>query len=490
MTYENIKILLFCENYTDSGDIIKTYNLSSNAAWLSSMLLDLEQFQVIQVDQFLDSIYALQTQAIDVVILNLSLHNAEDVKIVSSVSKCVAGCCETSLASHVPIVVINNLDNKILHLQALNMGAQDYLVKSETTSAVLRQKLLYIIEQQRRQNRGQKVSVKKYQATSARHFPYLYNKTRWRWVSEATFEGIMLHDNGMIVDANQNLAKMTGYKLSELIGKNSFELVTVESQELIKKNILSGSEISDEVIVVRKDGSTFPVELQGKVISYQGQQMQVVAVRDITERKQAQEALQIRETARRKQSQTLVQLARSKTFQHGNLNEAFREITEAAARTLLVQRVGIWLYNQDHTSLKCIDLYDIKTKEHTCGTSLLKANYPDYFQALEHERSIAAHDAINDERTQELSQSYLAVLGITSVLDAPIWLGGRLVGVVSHEHFAQMRQWTLEEENFAGSIADFVTLAMEASERNAAQEALRQSEAQFRACRRGLRSLP
>ncbi|MBD2166175.1 PAS domain S-box protein [Calothrix membranacea FACHB-236] len=209
--------------------------------------------------------------------------------------------------------------------------------------------------------------------------------------------------------------------------------------------------------------------------------MHVVAARDITEGKQSQASLQTREHARRKQSQTLVQLARSKKFQQGNLNAAFQEITEAAARTLTVQRVGIWLYNEDRSTLECIDLYDLRTKEHTCGLSLLKANYPNYFQALSEERSIAADDAINDMRTEELSQSYLSVLGIASLLNAPIWLGGRLVGVVSHEHLGEIRQWTLEEENFAGSMADFVTLAIEASERNAAESALRQSEAQFRA---------
>ncbi|MCW5317790.1 PAS domain S-box protein [Nostoc sp. KVJ3] len=209
--------------------------------------------------------------------------------------------------------------------------------------------------------------------------------------------------------------------------------------------------------------------------------MQVVSARDITEQKQAQEALQIRENSRRKQSQTLVQLARSKTFQQGNLNAVLREITETAAQTLLVKRVGVWLYNEDRSKIECIDLYDLSTKEHSFGNSLSQKNYPVYFQALEEERTIAADDVRNDIRTQELLESYLAVLGITSLLDAPIWLEGRLVGVVCHEHIGESRQWTLEEETFAGSIADFVTLAIEASERNTVQEALRKSEAQFRA---------
>ncbi len=277
------------------------------------------------------------------------------------------------------------------------------------------------------------------------------------------------------------LAEMTSYEIAKLIDNNVLKIITLESQVLIVKNMLSGSEKTSEVIVFNKDDSTFPVELQSKIISYAGQKMHVVAARDITEGKQSQASLQTREHARRKQSQTLVQLARSKTFQQGNLNAAFQEITEAAARTLTVQRVGVWLYNEDHSTLECIDLYDLRTKEHTCGLSLLKANYPNYFQALSEERSIAADDAINDMRTEELSQSYLSVLGIASLLNAPIWLGGRLVGVVSHEHLGEIRQWTLEEENFAGSMADFVTLAIEASERNAAESALRQSEAQFRA---------
>ncbi|MDZ8105550.1 MAG: PAS domain S-box protein [Nostoc sp. DedQUE12a] len=209
--------------------------------------------------------------------------------------------------------------------------------------------------------------------------------------------------------------------------------------------------------------------------------MQVVAARNITEHNQAQGGLQIREDSRRKQSQTLVQLARSKTFQQGNLNAAIREITETAARTLSVERVGVWLYNEERSKMECIDLYDVNTKEHSFGSSLFKINYPAYFHALEQERSIAVDDARNDTRTQELSESYLSVFGITSVLDAPIWLEGSLIGVVCHEHVGEGRQWTLEEETFAGSIADFVTLAMEVNQRNAAQEALRQSEAKFRA---------
>ncbi|TBR61566.1 hybrid sensor histidine kinase/response regulator [Westiellopsis prolifica IICB1] len=221
--------------------------------------------------------------------------------------------------------------------------------------------------------------------------------------------------------------------------------------------------------------------MQDNLIPNQGQKMRLVSIGEITEHRQAEEVLHKTEHCLRKQSKTLVQLAKSKSLQQGNFKAALREITEAAAQTIEVERVSIWLYNIDHSKIECVDLYHTITKVHSSGMSLLKANFPAYFQALEEQRSIAAHDACNDRRTQELSEPYLSAFGIVSVLHAPIWLGGRLVGVVCHEHIGWIRQWTLEEENFAGSIADFVTLAIEASERKAAQEALQQSEAGFRA---------
>ncbi len=193
--------------------------------------------------------------------------------------------------------------------------------------------------------------------------------------------------------------------------------------------------------------------------------MQIMVVKNITEDQQVEETLQITEHERRRQSQALVKLARSQTFQAGNLNAALREITETATQTLSVQRVGVWLYNEDCSAIESIDLYDVSQKNHTCGWCFLKANYPAYFQALEQERTIAVNEAIRDQRTQELFTSYLGVFGITSLLAAPIWLGGRLLGVVCYENLGAVRQWTLAEENFAGFIADFVSMAIEASDR-------------------------
>jgi class 3 adenylate cyclase len=104
---------------------------------------------------------------------------------------------------------------------------------------------------------------------------------------------------------------------------------------------------------------------------------------------------------------------------------------------------------------------------------LAAADYPAYFQALELQRVLAADYAYTDPRTHEFSASYLAPLGIKSMLDVPIRLGGSTVGVLCLEHVGEPRHWKLEEQNFASSLAYMATLAMEARNRKQAEEALR-----------------
>ena len=307
-------------------------------------------------------------------------------------------------------------------------------------------------------------------------------QAEWYKLSNITFEGLLILEDKTIINANHILASMVGYKVEELIGKNCFELVAQESRNSFWNYILSSYEIPCEIIVIAKDRSKFSAEVQAKIIDESQQNLRLVVIRDITQRKLTEAALQKRENCLRKQSRTLVQLARSKNLrQKSNLNGALKEITEAAARTLEVERVSIWLYNQGRYNLECIDLYELSKQYHSSGQILAQKNYPAYFQALATERTINVRDAFKDPKTVELTASYLEVYGVVSMLHAPIWLWGSLVGVVFHEQVNEIRHWTLEEENFAASIADFVSLTIEASDRATTEKALRRSEEKLRA---------
>ena len=210
---------------------------------------------------------------------------------------------------------------------------------------------------------------------------------------------------------------------------------------------------------------------------------EVVALRrSKAERKRTEEAEARRAERLWAQQAALVELAKSETIHDGELAEAFRAVTEIAARAMPVGRASVWLYDEDRSAIRLRDLYELERDRHSAGTVLFARDYPAYFRALETEKqAIDAHDAHADLRTREYSESYLTPLGIGAMLDVPIRLKGQVIGVICYEHLGGPRTWTPEEQSFAGSLATKVTLAMEVHERRKADEALRESEERFRA---------
>lgn len=108
---------------------------------------------------------------------------------------------------------------------------------------------------------------------------------RFRTLSDATFEGILIHDGGRILEVNQAIETMSGYSRSDMLGKNVSAFVTSASRQTVLAHLQALDDGPYETEGVRKDGTTFPVELQARTIPYQGQEVRVVAIRDLSWRK-------------------------------------------------------------------------------------------------------------------------------------------------------------------------------------------------------------
>ena len=163
----------------------------------------------------------------------------------------------------------------------------------------------------------------------------------------------------------------------------------------------------------------------------------------------------------------------SQVLGQGDVERAFRQITETAADVLEVERASVWRLVDSGAAIECIDLYEQSQRRHSGGVRIEAANVPRYFEALQRERAIRAHNARTDRRTSEFRKGYLEPLGITSMLDTPVFLRGKMVGVVCHEHTGRPRRWQLHEELLASSFADFVALVLETAAWHEAQNALR-----------------
>lgn len=166
----------------------------------------------------------------------------------------------------------------------------------------------------------------------------------------------------------------------------------------------------------------------------------------------------------RKHLAAFLDLMTQRSLVLGDMVETARRIDELACNTLNVARTSVWLLDEERTKISCIDLFERDAKNHSAGTELFAKDFGPYFAALLTQRTIAAHEAQTDPRTSCFTQVYLKPLGITSMLDVPVWLGGKMVGVVCHEHLGPARVWDGDEERFAYLMGAFLSLSMERNE--------------------------
>jgi PAS domain S-box-containing protein len=113
-----------------------------------------------------------------------------------------------------------------------------------------------------------------------------------RIIHEAAFEGIMIHEKGVLLTANDQYFKMFGYRPHELIGKQVIPLTVIpETLDPRKRKVTEEGVTTYEIQGVKKDGTTFLMEVRGKTMEYQGRKVRGIAVMDITERKRVEDAL-------------------------------------------------------------------------------------------------------------------------------------------------------------------------------------------------------
>jgi PAS domain S-box-containing protein len=117
------------------------------------------------------------------------------------------------------------------------------------------------------------------------------SEARFRRLPEASVGAIGIHVDGRIEDVNQALARLTGYSEAELIGMDGLELIAPEWRDTVRLHIRAGMDMPYEVVGLRKDGSSYPLEIQGKNIPFGEKAARVTEFRDLTERRQAEEDL-------------------------------------------------------------------------------------------------------------------------------------------------------------------------------------------------------
>ncbi|MCA1795411.1 MAG: PAS domain-containing protein, partial [Desulfobacteraceae bacterium] len=140
------------------------------------------------------------------------------------------------------------------------------------------------------------ISGKKFMHTTARDVStrkqaetlFKESENRYKLLSDATFEAIFISENGICIGQNNAASRIFGYTDAQALGRMAKDWIHPDDREHVKKNILSGSEDPYEVKAMRKDGSTFCCSIQGRNFNDNGRNLRITALRDISDRKQAE----------------------------------------------------------------------------------------------------------------------------------------------------------------------------------------------------------
>ena len=117
------------------------------------------------------------------------------------------------------------------------------------------------------------------------------SEEHYRNLTEAAFEGVVISENGRLLDVNEQVLKMFGYRRDEMIGHEIIEFVSPESLPEIAERVRTGRGDLCEHRLLRKDGSLFIAEAQARMVYVGDRTLRMTALRDITARKQVEEAL-------------------------------------------------------------------------------------------------------------------------------------------------------------------------------------------------------
>src|SRR5215203_5239824 len=261
------------------------------------------------------------------------------------------------------------------------------------------------------------------------------SEERFKRLAEATFEGVAITQDGKVVETNASFATMFRYESSEVIGMTPADFHPPESQGVVLSARSSRLEEPYEAVCLRKDGTTFEGEIRGKMFSYKGHPVRVTAIRDITERKRAEEALKQSEQLYRtviEQAAENICLVDAETKRIVESNPAFQETlgyTEEELRHMTLYDIVAHDRASVDRNMRRVrerkHYYVGERKYRRKDGSLVDVEASGSMILLDGRESlcIVAHDITERARVQELLEERVATLsGIAAslTLDLPV----------------------------------------------------------------------
>lgn len=367
-------------------------------------------------------------------------------------------------------------------------------VRDEATGKVLYHvgSVADITEQKQAADEIRKLNASLEQRITERTAELTASEARLRTILEHAPEAIVVFDGdtGKFLSGNKHALSLYGVTAEELVRIGPWDVSpefqpdgrpsAVAARDWIGQAVAGKTPVF-EWLHTHSSGRLVPTEVRLVRLPSEGRTLLRASILDNTEHKRTEEKLRQRSQQMQKHRDVLLKLARA---DKSDFTQALASITAVAASTMDIARVSYWSLQENDSALVCELLHLGTTRNEDAqfkGARISAQESPTYFAALATKRPITANDVLTHPATSGLIESYLNPMGITSLLDVPVWVRGEVVGVICHEHIGPAREWSAEEIDFASSLAAMVSLALEESHRARSEQLLRESEERFKA---------
>ena len=283
------------------------------------------------------------------------------------------------------------------------------------------------------------------------------------------------------IECNKAFLEFFGRNKEEIIGKDDIEGLGLsfekaeEFREWDKKVLTEGRTVVIEEYSPRADGTIPLVETIKTPLILDGDAVGVLGIaRDISKHKEMEHKIVFSYEYAKKLSDTLAKITKLPAISMGNFETAADIISQEGCIALNTFCIGIWRLEENEENLECISCYDAYTGDNPIKDKFNLSIRQEYANLLKSERLIVMKNSNDCKLVSVVSDDYYNSL--CAALHAPIHVNGKMIGVVCVEQmrckeYPEMREWSLEEQNFVSSLADLMAVAISGSDRRKALDA-------------------
>ena len=213
-------------------------------------------------------------------------------------------------------------------------------------------------------------------------------------------------ERNLVLAVNARTCEMFGMSKEQAVGQTvtAFYMQPADRAEVIAAMRSKGHLDDIRLSLRRPDGTPLWVVASGRQMTRNGEEAILWAFADITGQVTAEQALAASERRLAEQSRTLTALTERSADATESFDRRLCDILRVAAETLQAERVSLWRLDAGHAAIQCVSLFKKTSGQYESGARIERADCVPYFEALETERVIAAHDAHRDPSDDLLSR--------------------------------------------------------------------------------------